>query len=83
MENRVLKTLEFDKIRDMAATHCTSFAGRSYMEQLVPVSDFDEVVKMLEETDEGLSILRVRGNVPMGGISDVRPHANVHKWVEC
>lgn len=75
MENRVLKTLEFDKIRDMAATHCTSFAGRSYMEKLVPVSDFDEVVKLLEETDEGLSILRVRGNVPMGGISDIRPHA--------
>ena len=25
--------------------------------------------------DEGLSILRVRGNVPMGGISDIRPHA--------
>ena len=75
MENRVLKTLEFDKIRDMAATHCTSFAGRSYMEELVPVSDFDEVVKLLEETDEGLSILRVRGNVPMGGISDIRPHA--------
>jgi len=75
LENRVLKTLEFDKIRDMAATHCTSFAGRSYMEKLVPVSDFDEVVKLLEETDEGLSILRVRGNVPMGGVSDIRPHA--------
>ena len=75
MENRVLKTLEFDKIREMAATHCTSFAGRSYMEKLVPVSDFDEVVKLLEETDEGLSILRVRGNVPMGGVSDIRPHA--------
>ena len=25
--------------------------------------------------DEGLSILRVKGNVPMGGIFDVRPHA--------
>ena len=24
---------------------------------------------------KGLSILRVRGNVPMGGISDIRPHA--------
>ncbi|MFS0689058.1 endonuclease MutS2 [Sporosarcina sp. 179-K 8C2 HS] len=75
MENRVLKTLEFDKIRDVVATYCTSSAGRSYMEKLVPVSDFQEVVRLLEETDEGLAILRVRGNVPMGGISDVRPHA--------
>ncbi|MBE1554467.1 endonuclease MutS2 [Sporosarcina limicola] len=75
MENRVLKTLEFDKIRDIVATHCTSYAGRSYMEKLVPVTDYNEVVRLLEETDEGLSILRVRGNVPMGGISDIRPHA--------
>lgn len=45
------------------------------MEKLVPVSEYTEVVKLLEETDEGLAILRVRGNVPMGGISDVRPHA--------
>ena len=75
METRVLKTLEFDKIRDIVATHCTSFAGRSYIEKLVPVSEFDEVVRLLEEMDEGLAILRVRGNVPMGGISDIRSHA--------
>ncbi len=35
----------------------------------------NEVVQLLEETDEGLSIFRVRGNVPMGGIKDIRPHA--------
>ena len=75
METRVLKTLEFDKIRDLVAAHCTSSIGRCQMEQLVPVSDFQEVIRLLEETDEGLSILRVRGNVPMGGIKDIRPHA--------
>lgn len=75
METRVLKTLEFDKIRDLVAEHCTSSAGRSYMDKLVPVSDFTEVIRLLEETDEGLSILRIRGNVPMGGIKDIRPHA--------
>ncbi|MFD1206536.1 endonuclease MutS2 [Sporosarcina contaminans] len=75
MEKRVLKTLEFDKVRELVLTYCTSSAGRSHMEKLVPVSEYTEVVKLLEETDEGLAILRVRGNVPMGGISDVRPHA--------
>ena len=75
MENRVLKTLEFDKIREIVATYCTSSAGRAHMVNLVPVTDYNEVVRLLEETDEGLSILRVRGNVPMGGISDIRPHA--------
>lgn len=75
METRVLKTLEFDKVRALVAAHCTSSAGQAFMEQLTPVSDFEEVVRLLEETDEGLTILRVRGNVPMGGIKDIRPHA--------
>ncbi|MCG7335437.1 endonuclease MutS2 [Sporosarcina sp. ACRSM] len=75
MESRVLKTLEFDKIREIVAGYCTSSAGRTMIEKLVPVSDFEEVVRLLEEMDEGLAILRIRGNVPMGGISDVRPHA--------
>ncbi|MCG3089332.1 endonuclease MutS2 [Sporosarcina cyprini] len=75
MEKRVLKTLEFDKVRALVAGHCTSTAGRTHIEKLVPVSDYDRVVQLLEETDEGLAILRVRGNVPMGGISDVKPHA--------
>ena len=75
MESRVLKTLEFDKIRALVAEHCTSTAGRSYIEKLTPVSNYEEVVRLLEETDEGLAILRVRGNVPMGGIKDIRPHS--------
>ncbi|MBO1910687.1 hypothetical protein J4G37_38590, partial [Microvirga sp. 3-52] len=75
MESRVLKTLEFDKIRELVAGHCTSTAGRSEIDKLTPVSNYDEVVRLLEETDEGLAILRVRGNVPMGGIKDIRPHA--------
>jgi DNA mismatch repair protein MutS2 len=75
LESRVLKTLEFDKIRELVAGHCTSTAGKSEIEKLTPVSSYEEVVRLLEETDEGLAILRVRGNVPMGGIKDIRPHA--------
>lgn len=75
MESRVLKTLEYNKVRELVAAHCTSSAGRFEMEQLTPSNDFTEVVRLLEETDEGLAILRLRGNVPMGGISDIRPHA--------
>ncbi len=75
MENRVLKTLEFDKIIEIVAAQCTSSAGRSYIEKLTPATEYTEVVRLLEELDEGLAILRIRGNVPMGGIADIRPHA--------
>lgn len=72
---RALKTLEFNKVREQVASFCTSSIGKSAIDELVPETDFDTVVALLEEMDEGLSILRVKGNVPMGGIFDVRPHA--------
>lgn len=75
IEQRALKTLEFDKIRQQVAQFCTSSIGKSAIEELVPETDYETVVALLEEMDEGLSILRVKGNVPMGGIFDIRPHA--------
>lgn len=72
---KALKTLEFDKIREQVASFCTSSIGKNAIEQLIPETDFNQVVELLEEMDEGLSILRVKGNVPMGGIFDVRASA--------
>lgn len=72
---RALKTLEFDKVRDQVASFCTSSLGKTHLDLLEPSIELDTVVKLLDEMDEGLSVLRVRGNVPMGGIFDVRGHA--------
>ncbi|OCS88388.1 endonuclease MutS2 [Caryophanon tenue] len=72
---RALKTLEYDKVRAQVANFCTSSIGRGAIEELVPETQYDRVVELLEEMDEGLSILRVKANVPLGGIFDVRPHA--------
>jgi len=72
---RALRTLEYDKVREQVAKFCTSSLGKSAIEQLIPETDFDRVVELLEEMDEGLSILRIKGNVPMGGIFDVRPQS--------
>lgn len=72
---RALKTLEYDKVRQQVATYCTSSIGKKAIDELVPQTDYEKVVQLLEEMDEGLSILRIKGNVPMGGIFDVRPAA--------
>ncbi len=72
---RALKTLEFDKIREQVAYFCTSSLGRSHLDQLEPSIDLETVTRLLDEMDEGLALLRIRGNVPMGGIFDVRGHA--------
>ena len=72
---RALKTLEFDKVRDQVAKFCTSSLGRAQLDLLEPSIVLEDVKRLLDEMDEGLDLLRVRGNVPMGGIFDVRGHA--------
>lgn len=72
---RALRTLEYYKIREEVSNYCTSSIGKSHIDNLIPSVDFAEVTKLLEEMDEGMSILRLRGNVPMGGMTDIRPHA--------
>ncbi|CEG23188.1 Endonuclease MutS2 [Planococcus massiliensis] len=72
---RALRTLEYYKIREEVARFCTSSLGKAHIEKLLPSTDIDEVNRLLEQMDEGASILRVKGNVPMGGIFDIRMHA--------
>lgn len=80
---RALKTLEYDKVRQQVATYCTSSIGKSTIEELVPQTDFNKVVQLLEEMDEGLAILRVKGNVPMGESLMFAPLRDVHKLEAC
>ena len=40
---------------------------------MIPSTQYEEVVKWQEATDEATTVLRLRGNVPLGGIFDVRP----------
>ncbi|MBY0099060.1 endonuclease MutS2 [Mesobacillus maritimus] len=74
MQQRVLKTLEFDKIRDQMLEHVSSPLGQERARNLVPSTDYEEVVRLQEETDEAAKVLRLKGNVPLGGIYDIRPH---------
>jgi DNA mismatch repair protein MutS2 len=74
LQQRVLKTLEFDKIRDQMLDHVSSPLGQERARNLVPSTDYEEVLRLQEETDEAAKVLRLKGNVPLGGIYDIRPH---------
>ncbi|MGB6407482.1 MAG: endonuclease MutS2, partial [Planococcus donghaensis] len=72
---RALRTLEFYKIRDEVARYCTSSLGKAHVDNLLPSTDINEVNRLLEQMDEGAQVLRVKNNVPMGGIFDIRLQA--------
>lgn len=75
IEKKALHTLEYPKVIDHVKSFATSSVGKTLIEELVPSTDFEQIQTWTEETDEALAILRVRGNVPLGGLFDVRPHA--------
>ena len=74
MQERVLKVLEFDKVKEHLLEHVSSSLGREMVERLVPSINFEEVVQLQEETDEAAKVLRIKANIPLGGIFDIRPH---------
>ncbi|UTI42008.1 endonuclease MutS2 [Niallia sp. RD1] len=74
MQDRVLKTLEFDKIKAQLIEHVSSSLGRDKVEGLVPSTDYSEVGRWQDETDEAAKVYRMRGSIPLDGIYDIRAH---------
>ncbi|MEH7545051.1 MULTISPECIES: endonuclease MutS2 [Bacillaceae] len=74
MHERALKVLEFTKVREQLFEHASSSLGRDKIKNLVPSTDFDEVVRLQAETDEAATVIRIKGNVPLAGIHDIRAH---------
>lgn len=74
MQERTLKVLEFTKVRGQLIEHAASSLGIDKLKRLVPSTDFEEVVKLQAETDEATTVLRIKGNIPLSGIHDIRGH---------
>jgi DNA mismatch repair protein MutS2 len=72
MQERVLKVLEFTKVKEQLFEHAFSTLGKDKVKALVPSTDFQEVVRSQEETDEAAKVLRLKGNVPLAGIYDIK-----------
>lgn len=72
MQSRIFHILEFNKVKEQLQKKVASSLGREKVANLIPSTQYEEVVKWQEATDEATTVLRLRGNVPLGGIFDVR-----------
>ncbi|MFB7139797.1 endonuclease MutS2 [Gottfriedia sp. NPDC056225] len=70
--NRTLRVLEYEKIKEQLLKHASSSLGKERIKNLLPSTDYDEVVELHESTDEAVKVIRLRGNVPLGGLTDIR-----------
>ncbi|MFD1735966.1 endonuclease MutS2 [Bacillus salitolerans] len=75
MLERTLKVLEYNKVKEQLSKHASSSLGKEKVEKLTPTTSFDEAVAWQDMTDEATTVLRLKGNVPLGGIHDIRPFA--------
>lgn len=66
--------LEFDKIIAKLKTYASTSLGVQGIEEINIITDADLIEQLLSETDEVLSLLYRIGEIPFGGISDIRPH---------
>lgn len=75
MDQRVLQTLEFNKVIQEVAKHCATHLGQREIEELVPMQEIEKVQEKLDEMDEALAVLRVYASIPLGGIFDIKPQS--------
>lgn len=73
MDERTLRVLEFDRLRERLAAAATNTLGRELALALAPVTDPDEVLARQRETTEARTVLATCPSVPLGGIRDIRP----------
>lgn len=73
MNEKALRTLEYNKIIDKLSTLAGTSFGRELCAHLLPQSDLNTINKLQKETSDALSRMIRKGSVSFNGIHDIRP----------
>lgn len=72
MNEKVLHTLEYDKIIEQLTALAASPSGREYCRELKPRTDPEWIARSQRETSDALTHILTRGEVSFRGIKDIR-----------
>ena len=72
MNQKALKTLEYDKIIEQLASYASSPLGRKKCLELVPSSSLSQITRMQHETHDALTRLFKKGHISFGDAKDIR-----------
>lgn len=70
----ILTTLEFDQVKVQIAQYLVTDQGKEELHGLVPVKEKQRITSYLEETDDAMKVLRLRGGIPIPKIENIQPH---------
>ncbi|MGL4990719.1 MAG: endonuclease MutS2 [Sarcina sp.] len=71
MNDKVIKSLEFDKVRKLVEKYAITKTAKDKILNLSPYESYYDVIEHLEETKEALDILIKKGTPPFEGLYDV------------
>jgi len=74
MNQKILKTLEYQQIKKMLQEHVLTAFGQEKVAQLAPINDAELIQVMLNQTKDGVDIERLKGGIPLPQLENVRPH---------
>lgn len=71
MNNKALKTLEYDKVVGMLTDQASSDPGRKLCRELLPCTDINEIRAALSETTDAAARMREKGHISFGDTKDL------------
>lgn len=71
MNEKYLKTLEYDKVIHKLSTYCKTYIGKECVKTLFPECNKYKVENSLEQTSEAVSLLCRKGSIPISDIPDI------------
>ncbi|WP_129600548.1 endonuclease MutS2 [Anaerophilus nitritogenes] len=71
MNERTLRVLEFEKIKNMLLKHTESSLGKELAKEIIPSTKYEEVVEYQRQTHEATSLILQRGSISLGGVRDL------------
>ncbi|WP_300560838.1 endonuclease MutS2 [Companilactobacillus sp.] len=76
MNNKALNVLEFGKIKDEIAKYLITSRGKTLLKKLMPMSVESIVHRLIDQTKDGMDIVRLRGEIPVRKLDDLHDQAN-------
>ena len=72
MNEKVLHTLEYNKILDQLTEYAFSADARSRCQKLRPITDRAQIEQLQQQTSDALSRLFIYGSLSFSGVTDIR-----------
>lgn len=72
MNEKALKTLEYNKIIAQLTEYASTEMGKQLCRELHPSCDLAEIRRMQAETTDAVTRIRMKGSLSFGGVKDVR-----------